>query len=93
MQLWAAPGGDLYFASDREGETDIFHATHSAGGDWVIANVGSANSAFVERFPFVSFDDRLLLFASDRPGGAGSDDLYVCHRLADGTWGAARSLG
>jgi Tol biopolymer transport system component len=36
---------------------------------------------------------RYLLFVSDRPGGCGGDDAYVCIRNADATWSAPRNLG
>ena len=45
------------------------------------ANVGpSINSEFNERFPTISGDGLALYFASDRPGGRGSFDIYVSRR-------------
>lgn len=38
-------------------------------------------------------DGRAFYFSSDRPGGFGGLDLYVCHRNADGSWGTPMNLG
>jgi Tol biopolymer transport system component len=42
--------------------------------------------------PFIAADGTFLIFASDRPGGTGRQDLYVS-RSKDGQWGPPRSLG
>lgn len=42
--------------------------------------------------PSLSFDAKSLYFISDRPGGFGGTDLYVCHRDENG-WGEAENLG
>ncbi|MEM9917482.1 MAG: OmpA family protein [Bacteroidota bacterium] len=42
--------------------------------------------------PSLSVDDDLLFFASDRPGGMGGNDLYVCKREGD-SWGTPKNLG
>ncbi|MEO1515344.1 MAG: OmpA family protein [Bacteroidota bacterium] len=42
--------------------------------------------------PSLSVDGDLLFFASDRPGGLGANDLYVCKREGD-SWGEPINLG
>ncbi|WP_372641646.1 hypothetical protein [Ancylomarina sp.] len=42
--------------------------------------------------PSLSSDAKSLYFISDRPGGFGGTDLYVCHRDENG-WGKAENLG
>ena len=42
--------------------------------------------------PTLSNDGKKLYFISDRPGGFGGTDLYVCHRDQNG-WGKAVNLG
>jgi len=42
--------------------------------------------------PALSSDAKSLYFISDRPGGYGGTDLYVCHRDETG-WGEAENLG
>lgn len=44
---------------------------------------GAVNSSAQEWSPALSSDGRTLYFASNRPGGAGSFDLYQCSRLDD----------
>ena len=44
-------------------------------------------------FPAFSPDGKSLYFASDRPGGFGGYDLYVCHRSPTGGWSAPQNLG
>lgn len=43
--------------------------------------------------PSLSVDGQKLYFASDMPGGQGGFDLYVCTRMADGTWNMPVNLG
>jgi outer membrane protein OmpA-like peptidoglycan-associated protein/tetratricopeptide (TPR) repeat protein len=42
--------------------------------------------------PYLSRDGRQLYFVSDKPGGLGGMDLYVCQRVG-GKWGDAVNLG
>ena len=46
-----------------------------------------------EGFPTVSADGQILIFASNRKGGAGGIDLWQCHRLPNGDWSRATNLG
>lgn len=54
---------------------------------------GYANSEGWESQAAISCDGQTLYFASNRPGGVGGTDLYVCERQPDGTWGNAINLG
>lgn len=53
------------------------------------------NSAYNEGSPFFSQDKKKLYFASDRPGGIGGMDIYVCDRLdySFTKWSKPRLLG
>ncbi len=95
-------GLSLYFASDRPGGfggTDLW-VSHRASADdpWEVpVNLGSVvNSSGAESGPEFSSDGHLLFFQSDRPGGFGSNDLYVSYRVNaqdDFGWGAPLNLG
>lgn len=50
---------------------------------------GSMNSAGPDAHPFIAPDESFLLFDTYRQPGAG---LYVCFRLADGSWGEIIAL-
>lgn len=54
---------------------------------------GFANSGGWESQAAISCDGQTLYFASNRPGGVGGTDLYVCERQPDGSWGEAVNLG
>lgn len=46
-----------------------------------------------ESNPSLSSDGKLLLFASDRPGGYGGSDIWFSVRNSDGTWRKAQNMG
>ena len=41
----------------------------------------------------ITADGNTLYFASDRPGGLGGVDIYMCKKLPNGNWGTALNLG
>ncbi len=41
----------------------------------------------------VSVDNKYLFFTSDRKGGFGGLDIYMCKKLPNGTWGLPTNLG
>lgn len=43
--------------------------------------------------PALTKDGKHLYFASDKPGGIGGKDLYVCHRNDVGAWSEPENLG
>ncbi|MGV3559059.1 OmpA family protein [Larkinella arboricola] len=63
------------------------------GGNWRNAQELPFNSdEYSTGHPALSPNDKLLFFASDRPGGFGGTDLYVS-RFADGKWSEPVNLG
>lgn len=76
------------------GNCDLY-ASYRRGDDWSEPeNLGAdVNSPSWDSQPSLSADGRTLYFVSDRPGGVGKRDLWVCQRDTDGRWGAARNLG
>jgi len=80
-------GRELFLSSNRTGSAggsqDIWVSTRPAfGAPWTTPiNVGATvNTEYNEVQPSLSADGRILLFASDRPGGSGGADLYVTTR-------------
>ncbi|HFB62237.1 MAG TPA: hypothetical protein ENJ69_04570 [Bacteroidetes bacterium] len=51
------------------------------------------NTAAWEAQAVVSADGKQLFFASNRPGGFGGSDIWMCRRRPDGRWGKAVNLG
>ncbi len=51
------------------------------------------NSEFWEPHASISSDEKVLYFASNRPGGFGGLDIYVIRRLPNGDWALPQNLG
>jgi hypothetical protein len=82
--------------SNRRGITaghDILCARRSAAG-WEEPRPldAAVNGPSADIAPFIDADERFVLFASNRAGGAGEFDLYISLRR-DGVWQPAVSLG
>lgn len=81
-QSMTADGQILYFTAcnrrDGKGRCDIYRSERIAGGWSPPVNLGSpVNTGYSEKHPAISADGRRLYFASDRPGGQGSFDIWV----------------
>ncbi len=91
-------GLTLFFSSwGGQGKCDLWMSTrrHAADPWGVPENVGSTvNSSSDDKEPHVAADGLTLLFASDRPGGQGDHDLWMCTRDRIGApWGQPVNLG
>ncbi|MEJ0029656.1 MAG: hypothetical protein WDO15_04500 [Bacteroidota bacterium] len=51
------------------------------------------NSDKTEDGPFIAPDESFLIFESSREGGKGSNDLYICFKQKDGSFGAPINMG
>jgi hypothetical protein len=73
-------GSRIYYSRDGE----LLQASRS-GSTWtppVPVSGFNANSSSNEGYPLISADDLTLYFSSDRPGGLGTDDIYVARRTS-----------
>jgi Tol biopolymer transport system component len=94
-------GLSLYFTSDRPGgagNLDLWVAQRTSSEDpWgAPINLVAINTPFNDFAPGLSPDGHLLFFASNRPGGAGLNDLYMAERSNpqdDLSWSAVIRLG
>ncbi len=43
--------------------------------------------------PFIAPDESYIIWDSEREGGYGDSDMYICFRQPDGSWGAAINFG
>jgi outer membrane protein OmpA-like peptidoglycan-associated protein/tetratricopeptide (TPR) repeat protein len=92
-----ADGRFLYFTAcnrrDGQGQCDIYQSERVEGNWSEPVNIGRpVNSRYSEKHPAISADGRKLYFASDRPGGIGSFDIWVSTRSGD-HWGEPVNLG
>lgn len=92
---WISPDGNtIYFKSDRLATTsprnlnDIF-VTRKVNGRWTTPELVPApvsTDEGNEHCPMLLRDGKTLCFASARPGGYGSFDIWCSQQSADGTW-------
>jgi hypothetical protein len=81
----SSDGLTLYFMSDRAGgvgDSDIWYATRTSTSDvfGTPQNLAQVNSSAVEASPALSADGLKLYFNSNRPGGAGGQDIWMATR-------------
>lgn len=97
--LMISPDGRyIFFAacgrSGGYGSCDLYYSV-KRGEQWgQPVNLGSVvNSAQWDSQPCLAADGRTLYFASKRPGGFGSSDIWRTHLRRDGSWSVPENLG
>ncbi len=92
-----ANNGSIYFSYRRpvSGDFDLFQSKREANGTYstpqplpYLINMKSYDDG-----PFVSPADDYLIFESDRAGGFGSNDLYICFKNKAGDWVQPINMG
>jgi hypothetical protein len=93
--------GNLYFWTERlddgGGRRDIYYAPVKDLNklEWNTAGLlpSPINSAYKESGAVISPDGKWLIFASERPGGNGGEDLYFSKKQGEGKWSQPINLG
>jgi hypothetical protein len=90
--------GSLYFTSTRPGgpgPNNLYRAQRLADGVFAqpVLVPPPVNGEFGVGDPFVSPDERYMVFSSRRPPNLGGGDLFVAFRRADGGWNEPVHLG
>lgn len=94
-----ADNTEMYFTVCQNMESykncDIFYTDKDAIGYWTTPrsigdHINRRNTW--ESQPTVSANGDMLLFASDREGGIGGIDLYICYRKNNGDWSRPQVL-
>lgn len=94
-----ADGHELYYSviKNHQGyaNSDIYRVRRTAGRWGTPEKLGSFinDPNTWESQPTVSADGHTLIYASNRKGGQGGTDLWLCRRLPNGDWGRPENLG
>src|SRR6185436_16760195 len=93
-----ADGTEMYFTRnsylDGKSEKDsdgvnnlMIYRSLLVNGSWGDETAFAFNDpSFSTAHPSLSADGSRLYFASDRPGGFGGVDIWMCERVAEGEW-------
>ncbi len=88
------PDGKTIFLYYEKGNGDIYQSDWINGAWTTPQSMGpEVNTDSWETSGCLSPDGKKFFFASDRPGGYGSLDIYMSERKQDGTWGKVTNLG
>lgn len=90
--------GSLYFISDRPGSvggTSVYRAQRLAGGNFAtpVLVPPPINGESGVGDPFVSPDEKYMIFVSRRAPNLGAGDLFISFRRNDGGWNEPVHLG
>lgn len=82
-------GLELFFNSNRDGSSDLYLSRRDSvdqpwGDPQPVVGTGINTANNNETAPEVSTDGLTLYFSSNRPGGKGSQDIYITRRRARG---------
>ena len=85
----------MLFVYKEVGNGDIYFTERKKDGTWseLEALPGIINSTYRESSVSITKDGELLYFASERPGGYGASDIYVCYKDSRGEWTRVKNLG
>ncbi len=88
-----AVGGSI-FGNKKEGITRLnLYIANQKNGDWGnITELPFNSNDYSCGHPSISFDDKILYFVSDMPGGYGGTDLYMS-KYENGNWSKPTNLG
>ncbi len=77
----------MYFTERVKGKYSDLYISFDKNGKWTapVKMPEGINTVYDEFGPFLAADGKTLYFASNRPGGLGSTDIYMAKRLDD-TW-------
>ena len=87
--------GNLYFNSDRNGNSDLYYSQLVNGVyQEPIALPSNINTDGREADAFISADESILIFVRvDEPDGLGNSDLYISFHLGENQWSDPVNMG
>jgi outer membrane protein OmpA-like peptidoglycan-associated protein/tetratricopeptide (TPR) repeat protein len=90
-------GKRAFFAADKTVKLKIYRVSwlpdQKRWGDEAVEAVPFNDKEYSVCHPSISRDGKTLYFASDKPGGYGGVDIYMCTREIGGPWSLPVNLG
>ena len=85
----------IYFEMSNGQADDIFRSRLIDGEYSEPENLGTSINTdnYEEYAPYIDPDESYLIFASNRPGGFGGNDLYISFHNPDGLWTQPQNMG
>ena len=85
----------LYVYHDEDGDGNIYQSSLYSDKKWSKPEQVSKeiDSDANEDHLSISVDGNTMFFTSDRKGGLGGTDIYVCRKLPNGEWSKAQNVG
>ena len=85
----------IYFEMNNGQADDLYRSRLMNGEYSTPENLGPIinTNPYEEYAPFIDPDENYLIFASNRPGGVGGNDLYISFQNPDGTWTEPVNMG
>ncbi|NPA35339.1 MAG: tetratricopeptide repeat protein [Chlorobi bacterium] len=90
----SADGTELLIYRNDVNGSNIYEVKFD-GTNWTepVKMPAPINSKYDETHASLSYDNNIIFFTSNRPGGFGGLDIYQVRRLPDGSWGLPKNLG
>ncbi len=86
--------GTIYFEIFESADQNIYRSRLVNGQYSTFEKLpDNINSTYGELRPYIDPDEQYLIFASNKPSGYGSYDLYISFTNTDGSWTFAQNLG
>jgi tetratricopeptide (TPR) repeat protein len=88
-------GNTLIIYRNTEDSLGNLYITSNKSGSWSnpVPIPGFVNSEYWEGSACLNYNNSLLIFSSNRPGGYGGRDLYYSKKLPTGIWGKPINMG
>jgi len=90
----SADGQTLFIFKDDNGNGNLYYS-NLVDDEWTppVLLGSDINLESHETHVAVAPDNKTLLFVSDRKGGLGGQDIYMCKKLPTGDWAKAQNMG
>ena len=85
-------GKEMLLYHDSNGG-DILASFLKTDGTWTDPEELEINTEYIENSATITADGTKLFFSSNRPGGYGGTDIYVCTKNSKGKWTNPQNLG